>query len=170
MSKLTDERILDEYEWIMETKVPVDKQDDIIRFARAVEAITEKTKSAKLPIADATFAYHDPLTGELFLDGGARMSLSQEVANRVIPLYKKLPDSDFMTLPKKLTSENGAKYALIGEVQFTYEIPCSNNDCDSFCNDCDGSGCTDYSESISWSTIKEIWDKAIQHFEVRGVN
>lgn len=74
---------------------------------------------------------------------------------------------DFM--PRALTAENGAKYALNGYFNEKVEVP--NPDfCG--CGECDY--CKEFPETpetilqnvpIRWTTIKEIYAKAVQHFE-----
>lgn len=56
-------------------------------------------------------------------------------------------------LPKKLTAENGAKYALIGEFFEEYNYL-----------DDDGEVATG-KVAVRWDTIKAIWDRAVKHFE-----
>lgn len=56
-------------------------------------------------------------------------------------------------LPRKLTAENGAKYALIGEFYEDVEFI-----------DEDGNQRMQR-VPVSWTTIKEIWDRAVDHFE-----
>jgi hypothetical protein len=62
-----------------------------------------------------------------------------------------------MLLPKKLTSENGAKYALIGEFFEEYQYV----EYDEKDNEIIGTG----KVAVSWDTIKRIWDRAVAHFE-----
>ncbi len=61
---------------------------------------------------------------------------------------------DKMLLPKKLTAENGAKYALIGEFFEGYEYV-----------DCDTQELRTGKVPVRWDTIKRIWDRAVRHFE-----
>lgn len=58
-----------------------------------------------------------------------------------------------MLLPRKLTAENGAKYALIGEFFETYEFIGR-----------DGEPRTG-TVPVQWDTVKRIWDRAVAHFE-----
>ena len=73
-------------------------------------------------------------------------------------------------MPRELTSENGAKALLIGEFYEAVEVDCSNcfggDDGDGeggVCECCDGSGQTVMNVPVSWTTIKEIYAKAVQH-------
>lgn len=61
--------------------------------------------------------------------------------------------SEKVLLPRKLTAENGAKYALIGE--FFEEIEIKTEDGDEIMQ----------RVPVSWTTIKDIWKKAVAHFE-----
>ncbi len=74
--------------------------------------------------------------------------------------------SDYVIVPKKLTAENGAKAALLGEFNEKVIIDCDH--ChgaghirDEVCKECDGAGNFAYIVPVSWTTIKAIWDKAI---------
>lgn len=65
--------------------------------------------------------------------------------------------SEKMLLPRKLTAENGAKYALIGEFFEEVDVDVPDGD--------DGDDTRTISVPVSWDTIKRIWDKAVAHFE-----
>lgn len=77
--------------------------------------------------------------------------------------------SELVELPRKLTAENGAKAALIGEffeeIEILVECPDQDDDdCEEF--DCDGTHHTIRQRvPVSWSTIKDIWKAAVDHFE-----
>lgn len=73
---------------------------------------------------------------------------------------------EFVIVPKKLTAENGAKSALLGEFNEKVIIDCDVCDGaghihDEVCEECDGAGNYCYIVPVSWATIKAIWDKAI---------
>jgi hypothetical protein len=60
----------------------------------------------------------------------------------------------YAVLPLKLTAENGAKAALIGEFHEDFGL-------------LDESGDERYIKvAVTWDTIKRIWDAAVQHFAV----
>ncbi|WP_436967367.1 hypothetical protein [Citrobacter amalonaticus] len=67
-------------------------------------------------------------------------------------------------MPKKLTAENGAKGALSGEFSENKFINCPECFGDDECETCDGSGRIEISVPVSWTTIKEIWAKGVEHF------
>lgn len=69
-----------------------------------------------------------------------------------------------VNVPHNLTAENGAKAALIGEFYVNYEVNCTECDGDG-CEDCNNEGVWIVKRPIPWTTIKEIYAAAIQHFE-----
>lgn len=69
----------------------------------------------------------------------------------------------WVMVPKKLTAENGAKAALLGEFNLEYTLTC--HECfGEGCDDCSGEGAWINTIPIDWTTIKDIWTKAIDHF------
>ena len=74
------------------------------------------------------------------------------------------PDG-WVMVPMKLTAENGAKAALIGEFNLEYTLTC--HECfGEGCDDCSGEGAWINTIPIDWTTIKEIWAKGVEHFSV----
>lgn len=67
-------------------------------------------------------------------------------------------------VPKRLTAENGAKSVLSGEFSETKFINCPECFGDDECETCDGSGRIEITVPVTWTTIKEIWAKGIEHF------
>lgn len=90
-----------------------------------------------------------------------------EVVNRRAAMLQAgnspvIPDG-YMMVPMRLTAENGAKAALLGEFNLEYTLTC--HECfGEGCDDCSGEGTWTSTMPIDWTTIKEIWDKAINHF------
>ncbi len=74
-----------------------------------------------------------------------------------------IPD-DWQLVPKRLTAENGAKGALSGEFSETKFINCPECFGDDDCETCDGSGRIEISVPVTWTTIKAIWAKGVEHF------
>ena len=74
-----------------------------------------------------------------------------------------IPDS-WQLVPKRLTAENGAKRALSGEFSETKFINCPECFGDEDCETCDGSGRIEISVLVTWTTIKAIWAKGVEHF------
>ncbi|EAA7945894.1 hypothetical protein AIJ09_001376 [Salmonella enterica subsp. enterica] len=73
------------------------------------------------------------------------------------------PDG-YVLVPKKLTAENGAKSVLSGEFSETKFINCPECFGDDDCETCDGSGRIEITVPVTWTTIKAIWDKGVEHF------
>lgn len=69
----------------------------------------------------------------------------------------------YVMVPMRLTAENGAK-ALSGEFSETKFVNCSECFGDDECETCDGSGRIEITVPVSWTTIKEIWAKGVEHF------
>ncbi|HFP9451169.1 TPA: hypothetical protein ACHOZL_003055 [Raoultella ornithinolytica] len=79
-----------------------------------------------------------------------------------------IPDG-YVIVPMRLTDENGAKGALAGEFSETRFVNCpecflSHDFGDDECETCDGSGRIEIKVPVSWTAIKEIWAKGVEHF------
>ncbi|MDH0784638.1 hypothetical protein N5D10_15595 [Citrobacter freundii] len=74
------------------------------------------------------------------------------------------PDGLVM-VPMRLTAENGAKGLLSGEFSETKFINCPECFGDDECETCDGSGRIEITVPVSWTNIKAIWAKGVEHFE-----
>lgn len=74
-----------------------------------------------------------------------------------------VPDG-YVLVSKKLTAENGAKGVLSGEFSETKFITCPECFGDDECETCDGSGRIEITVPVSWTSIKAIWAKGIEHF------
>ncbi|SWS86857.1 Eaa1 [Klebsiella pneumoniae] len=74
-----------------------------------------------------------------------------------------IPDG-YVMVPMRLTAENGAKGALSGEFSETKFVNCPECFGDDECETCDGSGRIEITVPVTWTTIKEIWAKGIEHF------
>ncbi|MGP6823551.1 hypothetical protein ACTZNP_28045, partial [Klebsiella pneumoniae] len=73
-----------------------------------------------------------------------------------------IPDG-YVMVPMRLTAENGAKAALLGEFNLEYSLTC--HECfGEGCDDCRGEGTWTNTIPIDWTTIKEIWAKGVEHF------
>ncbi|EFE7590280.1 ead/Ea22-like family protein [Escherichia coli] len=75
------------------------------------------------------------------------------------------PDG-WVIVPKKLTTENGAKGVLSGEFSETTFISCPECFGDDDCETCDCSGRIEIKVPVSWTTIKTIWAKGCEHFSI----
>ncbi|UFO02229.1 DUF551 domain-containing protein [Klebsiella variicola subsp. variicola] len=85
---------------------------------------------------------------------------TDEVQNTNSPV---IPDG-YVMVPMRLTAENGAKGALSGEFSKTKFVNCPECFGDDECETCDGSGRIEITVPVTWTTIKEIWAKGVEHF------
>ncbi|ENZ8703483.1 hypothetical protein ACHBJW_005062 [Klebsiella aerogenes] len=74
-----------------------------------------------------------------------------------------IPDG-YVMVPRRLTAENGAKWELSGEFSETKFVNCPECFGDDECETCDGSGRIGITVPVTWTTIKEIWAKGVEHF------
>lgn len=74
-----------------------------------------------------------------------------------------IPDG-YVMVPMRLTAENGAKGVLSGEFSETQFVNCPECFGDDECETCDGSGRIEITVPVTWTTIKEIWAKGVEHF------
>ena len=74
-----------------------------------------------------------------------------------------IPDG-YVVVPERLTAENGAKSALVGEFSETKFINCPECFGDGDCETCDGCGRIKISVPVSWTNIKAIWAKGVELF------
>ncbi|MBD7319862.1 hypothetical protein HPO13_25205 [Klebsiella pneumoniae] len=74
-----------------------------------------------------------------------------------------VPDG-YVMVPMRLTAENGAKGALSGEFSETKFVNCPECFSDDECETCDGSGRIEITVPVTWTTIKAIWVKGVEHF------
>lgn len=85
-----------------------------------------------------------------------------------IPLYAAQPATvvpdGYVMVPMRLTAENGAKGALSGEFSETKFVNCPECFGDDECETCDGSGKIEITMPVTWTTIKAIWVKGVEHF------
>lgn len=95
-------------------------------------------------------------------DGEPRLHINTQSAQLVSEPYK-LPQG-YALVPCKLTAENGAKSCMIGKFIEQTEISCPECFGDDECETCDGSGTIEVTAHVSWTTIKDIWAKGIEHF------
>ncbi|HHR0648472.1 TPA: hypothetical protein ACS1E9_004289 [Klebsiella oxytoca] len=70
----------------------------------------------------------------------------------------------YVMVPMRLTAENGAKGVLSGEFSETQFVNCPECFGDDECETCDGSGRIEITVPVTWTTIKEIWAKGVEHF------
>ena len=76
-----------------------------------------------------------------------------------------MPNEAKILMPRALTAENGAKGALTGEFKESIKLRCPDCDADWPDNDCEichGYGSYSQPITISWTTIKEIYKRAVE--------
>ncbi len=76
-----------------------------------------------------------------------------------------------VTMPRRLTAENGAKALMIGEFKEAVNMDCpecygEGNIDGEPCEDCDSCGSFVVYVPIHWTTIKEIYAKAVDHLSI----
>ncbi|MFI8112108.1 dATP/dGTP pyrophosphohydrolase domain-containing protein, partial [Citrobacter freundii] len=86
-------------------------------------------------------------------DGEPRLHIKEQPAPVV-------PDG-YCIMPVALTAKNGAKWALSGEFSTAREVTCPECEGDG-CSDCDGRGDWYEDQAIDWTTIKEIYRRAVE--------
>lgn len=117
--------------------------------------ITPKNKTlTKLGRMFLSDCYDDPLRSAI--------PPAASVNSPVIP-------EGWIPMPRKLTAENGAKAALSGDFTEHKFINCPECFGDDECESCDGSGRIKVEVTVSWSTIKAIWEKGADHFAAAPV-
>lgn len=76
--------------------------------------------------------------------------------------------SDCVVMPRALTAENGAKALLIHEFSEQVRVPCVYCGGDGVevddCEECNSDGEMQVAAYVSWTTIKAIYAKAVEHF------
>ncbi|WP_306393443.1 Lar family restriction alleviation protein [Telluria beijingensis] len=90
---------------------------------------------------------------------GRRAALSQP--SEAAPLVH----GDYVLMPRRLTAENGAKAAMIGEFheEITVRCPdCDGADDDHYCASCNDEGTAQQAVPVQWDTIKQIYAKAVE--------
>lgn len=90
---------------------------------------------------------------------------AQSLMDRCKAANSPVAPDGWVMVPMRLTAENGAKGLLSGEFSETKFINCPECFGDDECETCDGSGRIEITVPVTWTTIKEIWAKGIEHFE-----
>lgn len=109
---------------------------------------------------------HAEIKGDLELDD-IRLGIKMVNESRAAILQAGNPPvtpDGLALVPKRLTAENGAKGVLSGEFSETKFINCPECFGDDECETCDGSGRIEIAVPVSWTTIKAIWAKGVEHF------
>lgn len=79
-------------------------------------------------------------------------------------------ETETVMMPRALTAENGAKASFMGEFKEIVIMRCTECDGDidaaCECECCNGAGEYSLSVAVSWTTIKEIYAKAVKELGV----
>ncbi|HID2439526.1 TPA: DUF550 domain-containing protein [Klebsiella pneumoniae] len=89
-----------------------------------------------------------------------------EAFKAMLPQPAPVVPDGYVMVPMRLTAENGAKGALSGEFSETKFVNCPECFGDEECETCDGSGKIEITVPVTWTTIKAIWVKGVEHFAV----
>lgn len=106
----------------------------------------------------------DQMIWKLERDGMTPKMLSLMRELREVRRNYSVTPEGYVLVPKKLTAENGAKGVLLGEFSETKFINCPEYFGDDECETCDGSGRIEITVPVTWTTIKAIWSKGVEHF------
>lgn len=145
------------------------------------DCVTWKPELAKLlqdgTLFDVVLTAYQEACHEGIVNWEAATSLSEEnvelkrklyaAENRIAELEAEkaaLRPDGYVIVPKRLTAENGAKCLLVGEFSETKFVNCPECFGDDECETCDGSGRLEINVPVTWTNIKEIWAKGVEHF------
>lgn len=121
---------------------------------------------------DIEHGWSDPDTGAFEFGNDAQRGYSstlEELAEGIRALHPNAGNSPtipegYVMVPMRLTAENGAKGSLSGEFSETKFVNCPECFGDDECETCDGSGRFEITVPVTWTTIKAIWVKGVEHF------
>ncbi|EPH2702394.1 TPA: hypothetical protein ACYU6M_004412 [Klebsiella pneumoniae] len=184
--------LLDEIDELQERRKPLQDKDlqgviDALEHPAGINAagkqvvrhalveLQERRKADSEPVATLDVQSGRPYGNKFAL---VFSSAAHKLPDDVYFLYRHaqpapvVPDS-YVMVPMRLTAENGAKGALSGEFSETKFVNCPECFGDDECETCDGSGRIEITVPVTWTTIKEIWAKGVEHFsaiprEVKG--
>ncbi|WP_235316662.1 hypothetical protein [Klebsiella quasipneumoniae] len=137
-----------------------------LRFGKGIKTSTMLAALARRAVYESDMAALSP---EERADFQTRIEEFKALIAQPAPV---VPDG-YVMVPMRLTAENGAKGALSGEFSETKFVNCPECFGDDECETCDGSGRIEITVPVTWTTIKEIWAKGVEHFsatprEVKG--
>ena len=143
----------------------IDHESSIIKH---VKRVVSETNAQPAPVSVPAAMEMDDDFDSSFEHGKAvgwnayRAAMLQSFGNSE-QLNSPVIQDGYVLVPKRLTAENGAKTALIGEFNLEYSLTC--HECfGEGCDDCSGEGTWINTIPVDWSTIKDIWANAIDHF------
>lgn len=128
-----------------------------LRFGKGIKTSTMLAALARRAVHESDMAALSP---EERVEFQARIEDFKALIAQLAPV---VPDG-YVMVPMRLTAENGAKGALSGEFSETKFVNCPECFGDDECETCDGSGRIEITVPVTWTTIKEIWAKGVEHF------
>ncbi|EPR8112142.1 DUF551 domain-containing protein [Klebsiella pneumoniae] len=128
-----------------------------LRFGKGIKTSTMLAALARRAVYESDMAALSP---EEIADFQTRIEEFKALIAQPAPV---VPDG-YVMVPMRLTAENGAKGALSGEFSETKFVNCPECFGDDECETCDGSGRIEITVPVTWTTIKEIWAKGVEHF------
>lgn len=150
------------------------QQEPVASFYRDGIVAAAKWVDQQREAYDSEHGWSDPETGSFEFGNDVQREYSstlEELADGIRALHPNtgtqtapvIPDG-YCIMPMKLTAENGAKGALSGEFSETKFINCPECFGDDECETCDGSGRIEITVPVTWTTIKAVWAKGVEHF------
>ncbi|HGS6578969.1 TPA: hypothetical protein ACMEJW_001764 [Klebsiella pneumoniae] len=130
-----------------------------LRFGKGIKTSTMLAALARRAVYESDMA---ALLQEEKAEFQARIEDFKALIAQPAPV---VPDG-YVMVPMRLTAENGAKGALSGEFSETKFVNCPECFGDDECETCDGSGKIEITVPVTWTTIKAIWVKGVEHFAV----
>lgn len=143
----------------------------LYQLAREIELMAEAPLYRHAQPAPEKYNIGDATMRHIFTPTGmTNVSDMQAVFDRVEAVLVGMdqpapvvPDG-YVMVPMRLTAENGAKGALSGEFSENKFVNCPECFGDDECETCDGSGRIEITVPVTWTTIKDIWAKGVEHF------
>ena len=171
MAALSPEEKAEFREKIADFKSLIAQPAPVVTFYRDGIEAAAKWIDQQREAYDSEHGWSDPDTGSFEFGNDAQREYSstlEELAEGIRALHPNagnspvIPDG-YVMVPMRLTAENGAKAALLGEFNLEYSLTC--HECfGEGCDDCSGEGTWTNTIPIDWTTIKEIWAKGVEHF------
>lgn len=128
-----------------------------LRFGKGIKTSTMLAALARRAVHESDMAALSP---EERVEFQARIEDFKALIAQPAPVVL----DGYVMVPMRLTAENGAKGALSGEFSETKFVNCPECFGDDECETCDGSGRIEITVPVTWTTIKEIWAKGVEHF------
>lgn len=149
-----------------------EQQAPVVTFYRDGIEAAAKWIDQQRESYDSEHGWSDPDTGAFEFGNDAQRGYSstlEELAEGIRALHPNAGNSPaipegYVMVPMRLTAENGAKGVLSGEFSETQFVNCPECFGDDECETCDGSGRIEIKVPVSWTTIKDIWIKGVEHF------